>query len=88
MEVLHALSKTYMLQHDVTRAEPLLSRAAEIARRNQNQPIMIPEILRILDDYSKVLRELRHTAEADNLHAEAQLIRARTAFTVHVKPQW
>jgi tetratricopeptide (TPR) repeat protein len=88
MQALYGLSKTYLLKHDPVRAEPLLSRAVEIARQNVNQAIMIPEILRILDDYSKVLRELRRSADADQLHAEAQRIRATAAFTVHVKAKW
>src|SRR5262249_17637365 len=88
MEALHGLSKTYLLKHDLIRAEPLLGRAAEIARQNVNQAIMIPEILHILDDYAKLLSELRRPADADRLHAEAQRIRATAAFTVQVKPQW
>ena|SRR5215510_7858228 len=88
MEALHGLSKTYLLKHDLIRAEPLLGRAAEIARQNVNQAIMIPEILHILDDYTKLLSELRRPADADRLHAEAQRIRATAAFTVQVKPKW
>jgi len=85
MEVLHGLGKTYMKENDQVRAESVLRRAADIARRNQNQPILIPEILHILDDYSTVLRDLWNPVDADRLSAEAQRIRAAAAFTVRAK---
>jgi len=85
MEALYGLGKTYMKQNDQIRAEPILRRAVDIARRNQNQPFLIPEILHLLDDYEAVLRNLRNPEDADLLHAEAQRIRAEAAFTVRVK---
>jgi tetratricopeptide (TPR) repeat protein len=88
MEALHGLGKTHMGKHDAVRAEPLLKRASAIARQNLNQSIMIPEILRILDDYSKVLRELQNPNAADDVHAEAQRIRATSAFTVRANPEY
>jgi hypothetical protein len=85
MEALHGLSKTYLHKHDPIRAEPLLSRAVEISRQNVNQAGMIREILSIFDDYSKLLRELSRSADADQLRIEAQRIRTTMAFTVQVK---
>jgi tetratricopeptide (TPR) repeat protein len=87
MEALHGLAKTYIRENDQSRAEPLLGRAAEIARRNLNQTLLISEIVAVLEDYSKVLRFLRSPVEADSLHAEAQRIRASAAFTVKAKFQ-
>ena len=43
MEALYGLGKTYMKENDQIRAEPILRRAADIARRNQNQPFLIPD---------------------------------------------
>ena len=74
-----------MKEHDPIRAEPTLRRAVDIARRNQNQLFLIPEILHLLDDYEVVLRDLRNPEDADLLHAEAQRIRAAAAFTVRVR---
>ena len=85
MEALYLLGKTYMKENDSIRAEPVLRHAADIARRNQNQPFWIPEILRVLDDYVAVLRDLWNPEDADLLHAEAQRIRAAAAFTVRVR---
>jgi tetratricopeptide (TPR) repeat protein len=85
MQALYGLGKTYMKENDPSRAEPMLRRAADIARRNQNQPFLIPEILHLLDDYEAVLRNLWNPEDADRLHAEAQRIRAATAFTVRVR---
>ena len=85
MEALHGLGKTYVTENDHVHAESVLRRAADIARRNQNQTILIPEILRVLDDYSTVLRVLWNPVDADRLNAEAQRIRAASAFTVRVK---
>jgi len=85
MEALHGLGKTYVKENDQVRAESALRQAADIARRNQNQTILIPEILQVLDDYSTVLRDLWNPADADRLNAEAQRIRAAAAFTVRAK---
>jgi len=85
MEALYGLGKTYMKENDQIRAEPILRRAVDIARRNQNQPFLIPEILHLLDDYEAVLRNLWNPEGADVLHAEAQRIRAAAAFTVRVR---
>src|SRR5262249_37722991 len=38
MEALYGLGKTYMKENDPIRAEPMLRRAADIARRNQTAP--------------------------------------------------
>jgi tetratricopeptide (TPR) repeat protein len=85
MEALYGLGKTYMKENDPIRAELMLGRAADIARRNQNQPFLISEILHVLDDYEAVLRSLPNPEHADLLHAEAQRIRAAAAFTVRVR---
>jgi tetratricopeptide (TPR) repeat protein len=87
MEVLYGLGQTYMKENDPVRAEPVLGRAADIARRNQNQPFLISEVLHVLEDYEAVLRNLRNPEEADLMHAEAQRIRAAAAFTVRVRPK-
>src|SRR5262249_42832811 len=84
MQALYGRGKTYMKENAPSRAEPMLRRAADIARRNQNQPFLIPEILHVLDDYAAVLRDLWNAEDADLLHAEAQRIRAAAAFTVRV----
>jgi tetratricopeptide (TPR) repeat protein len=85
MEALHGLGRTYMKENEHVRAESVLRRAVDIARRNQNQTVLIPEILRVLDDYSEVLRDLRNPADADKLNAEAQRIRAAAAFTIRAR---
>jgi len=85
MEALYQLGKTYMKENDPSRAEPMLRRASDIARRNENQPFWIPEILNVLDDYEAVLRNRSNSEDADLLHAEAQRIRAAAAFTVRVR---
>jgi tetratricopeptide (TPR) repeat protein len=85
MEALHGLGKTYVKENDQIRAESALRQAANIGRRNQNQAILIPEILQVLDDYSTVLRDLWNPADADRLNAEAQRIRAAATFTVRAK---
>jgi tetratricopeptide (TPR) repeat protein len=87
MEALHGLGKTYMMENDMVRAEPVLRRAADIGRRNQDHAILIPEFLRILDDYSTVLRDQWNPVDADRLIAEAKRIRAAAAFTVRAKPK-
>src|SRR5262249_49815304 len=87
MEALFGLAKTYIRENDQIRAEPVLPRAAEIARRSLNQVFLIPAIIAVLDDYSKVLRDLNNPEDADRLHAEAQRIRTTAAFTVAVKPK-
>src|SRR5262249_17768833 len=85
MEALHGLAKMYIRQNKKSQAEPVLRRAAEIARRSLNQPILIPEIIEVLNDYSKVLRDLSDRVDADLLHAEAQRIRFSAAFIVEAK---
>ena len=85
MEALYGRGRTYMKENDPSRAEPMLRRAADIARRNEHQPFMIPEILHVLDDYAAVLRDLWNPQDADLLHAEAQRIRAAAAFTVRAR---
>jgi len=87
MEALHGLAKTYIRENEESQAEPVLRRASEIARRSLNQPFLIPEILNVLDDYSKVLRDLSNPVDADRVHAEAQRIRVWKAFTVEAKPK-
>ena len=64
---------------------PLLARAADIARRNQNQPFLISEILHVLDDYEAVLRGLSNSQDAELLHGEVQRIRAASALIVRVR---
>jgi tetratricopeptide (TPR) repeat protein len=85
MEVLYGLGKTYVKENDPIRAAPMLGRAADIARRNQNQPFLISEILQVLGDYEAVLRDLWNPEDADLLHGEAQRIRATSAFTVRIR---
>jgi tetratricopeptide (TPR) repeat protein len=85
MEVLYGLGQTYMKENDPVRAEPILKRAADIARRNQNQPFLISEVLHVLEDYEAVLRKLWNPEDADLLHGEAQRIRVKATFTVRVK---
>src|SRR5262249_33845532 len=87
MEALHGLARTYIRKDEESRAEPVLRQASDIARRSLNQAILIPEILKVLDDYSIVLRDLHDPVAADRLHAEAQRIRAAAAFTVEAKPK-
>jgi tetratricopeptide (TPR) repeat protein len=85
MVTLHGLGKTYMKENEHVRAESVLRQAADIARRNQNHTVLIPEILRVLDDYSEVLRDLWNPTDADRLNAEAQRIRASAAFTIRAR---
>lgn len=87
MEALYGLGQTYMKENDPVRAKQVLGRAADIARRNQNQPFLISEVLHVFEEYEAVLRNLWNSEDADLLHAEAQRIRAAAAFTVRVKPE-
>ncbi len=85
MQALLGLSQIYIQQNEEMRAELLLRRAVEIARRNVRQ-IDIPVSIEVLETYSKVLKVLSKPLEADRLQAEAQRIRASNAFTVEAKP--
>jgi len=84
MQTLQGLAMTYINEHDETRAEPLLARAAEIARRRVVQPAETAEVIEVLETYSKVLYDLRKPVEAQRVQEEARRIRASMTFTVRV----
>jgi hypothetical protein len=44
----------------------------------------MPEIAEIFDMYSRVLKDLSNTSEAEHLQSEARRVRAAMAFTVPV----
>jgi tetratricopeptide (TPR) repeat protein len=81
MRTLYGLGETYHHENDPSRAEEMLARATEIARK-LTLPTEMPEVLEVLNSYAKVLNELSHSAEAERLQAEVQRIRAAMAYTV------
>jgi tetratricopeptide (TPR) repeat protein len=83
MRTFYGLGETYRRQHDSHRAEPILARAAEIARRRSKVTEM-PEVLSVLNSYIAVLQDLSHSEEARRFETEAQRIRATMAYTVPV----
>ena len=82
IETLFGLGKTYTFRKEPSRAAPLLNRAVDIARRSLGKQIDAPQIVQILETYSKVLSELQNPVEAERVQAEVRRIRASTAFTV------
>jgi len=82
VEALYTLAKTYLRQNRHSEAARLLSRAAEIARRNPGQTMPAAQIALVLETYSKVLKDLHNPVEAERLEAEVRRIRASAAFTV------
>src|SRR5262249_4390167 len=60
IETLFGLGKTYTFRKEPSRAAPLLNRAADIARRSLGKQIEAPQIVEILETYSKVLSELQN----------------------------
>jgi tetratricopeptide (TPR) repeat protein len=81
MRTLYGLGETYRRQNNAVRAEEMLARASEIARRLV-RPAEMPEVVEVLDTYAKVLNDLSHSAEAHRLEMEAQRIRATMVYTV------
>jgi tetratricopeptide (TPR) repeat protein len=82
MQTLEGLATTYIDEHDSAGAEPLLKRAAEIARRRAVQPADTAEAIEVLETYSKVLNDVRKPVEAQKVHEEARRIRASMTLTV------
>ena len=79
----HILLSATFIKHrenETVRAEAILSRASELAR-TRHLSWEMPEAFEILETYSALLKE-RSNPDAQRLHAEAQRIRARLAFTV------
>ena len=85
MQTLHGLAKTYIEEHDAAGAEPLLIRAAEIARVRAPQRADTAEAIEVLETYSKVLSDVRKPIEAQRVHDEARRLRAAMTLTVHAK---
>jgi tetratricopeptide (TPR) repeat protein len=81
MHTLHELGKAYIGLNDKVRAEAVLARASEIARKRVLAREM-PEASDVLETYSAFLKESSNPADAQRLHREAQRIRATLAFTV------
>ncbi len=75
MRTLYGLGETYRRENNAVRAEEMLARASEIARKLV-RPAEMPEVVEVLDTYAKVLNDLSHSAEARRLEMEAQRIRA------------
>jgi tetratricopeptide (TPR) repeat protein len=84
---LDGLAKTYIQEHDESRAEPLLARAMEIARRPAAFPGDAALTVEVMKTYSKVLAALQRTHEAERLEEDARKIRASAAHTVQLSPQ-
>jgi len=82
MEALYTLAKTYLRQNRQAEAARLLSRAAEIARRNPGQMTPAAQIVQVLETYSRVLKDLLNPVEAERVDAEVRRIRASALFTV------
>ena len=70
-----------METNQLDRAQSLLARAAETGHVIKAHT---PEMAETLELYSTVLRRLSKRSEAENLHAEAALIRAELALTTRV----
>ncbi|HLH30247.1 MAG TPA: tetratricopeptide repeat protein, partial [Terriglobia bacterium] len=81
---LYELARTYVAEHNEVRAQPLLERAAVMARQ-QRAGAELPEAPMIFDLYAKVLEDLSKSAEAGNMQAEARRARAARSFTVPVR---
>ncbi len=81
MQTLHGLARKCIRESDGQRAQTLLSRAVEMARRNTSSGDK-PEMIELLEDYSLVLRNLSKPVEAQHVQAEVKRIRASLAFTV------
>jgi len=79
VRTLHALSKTYLRQGDATRAESVLARAADLARRN---PLSREDLPMILEAYAEVLKSRGQTELAQYLRLEARQTRAEMRLTV------
>jgi tetratricopeptide (TPR) repeat protein len=84
MHTLWELGKTYIRENDNVRAETVLARASELARKCVLSQQM-PHVFRILETYADILNARSNPIEAERLHAEAQRVRASMAFTVHVE---
>jgi tetratricopeptide (TPR) repeat protein len=84
MHTLYAFARSCVAQKNETRAEPMLARAAAIARKQVSLGEM-PEVSEIFELYSKVLMDLSNASEAEQVRAEARRVRAAMAFTVPVR---
>jgi hypothetical protein len=81
VNVLYSLGRISMEENQLEHAQSLLARAVEIGHAIRART---PEMAETLELYSTVLRHLSNRPEADNLHAEAALIRAETALILRV----
>lgn len=79
VRTLHLLSTTYLQTGDKARAEETLAHAVQIARHN---PSRDPEMAKVLDAYSDVLKSNGKTEEARTVRAEARRTRMAAALTV------
>jgi tetratricopeptide (TPR) repeat protein len=84
MHTLYELAGTYVREHLVSRAEPLLAQATTIARK-RTVAVEMPEVAEIFELYSRVLNDLSNASEAEHLQSEARRVRAAMAFTVPVR---
>lgn len=84
---LDGLAKTYIKEHDESRAEPLLARAMEIARRPAAFPGDAALAVEVMKTYSKVLTALQRIQEAERVEDDARKISASAAYTVQLSPQ-
>jgi tetratricopeptide (TPR) repeat protein len=83
MHSMYQLAKTYVMQKDENRAQPLLAKAAAMARTHSHSNDM-PEIVEIFDMYARVLKDLSNVSESEHVQTEARKVRATMAFTVPV----
>jgi tetratricopeptide (TPR) repeat protein len=83
MRVLYELGKNCIREHNEARAESFLSRSVGIARKRV-AAAELPEVAEIFDTYSRVLKSLSNSREAEQVDAEARRVRASMAFTVRV----
>jgi tetratricopeptide (TPR) repeat protein len=83
MATLYGLGQISIARNQLERAQTLLARAVETGR---SIGARTPEMAETLDLYSNLLRTLSKRTEAENVHAEAALIRAQLALTTRVGP--
>lgn len=83
MHTLYELARVCVARNQEARAQPLLERAAAIARKHTN-PGEMPEATEIFEMYSRVLKDLSNASEAEHVESEARRLRATMAFTVPV----
>jgi tetratricopeptide (TPR) repeat protein len=80
---LNSLAEIYMHRGDYNKAQPLLARAVDIKRAQSTKD---EEFVKMLSNYSSVLKAERQFAEAQKLTAEMNGVQATLRFTLRARP--